>query len=813
MKHMKKLLSLLLVLCLVLSLSCTAFAAEAAKPLDGKTVILHSNDVHGAIDLYAAMAAMKADYEAQGAEVILADAGDYSQGTVYVSVNKGADAVTMMNATGYDVATIGNHEFDYGYAQLAENMKAAKFQVLCADVLGADGKTIFDANTIIEKGGVKIGFFGLETPEAQTKANPKLIQGLKFLAGADGKELYDCAAAQVADLKAKGADLVVCLAHLGIDGSSEPYTSYDLAKNVKGIDFIIDGHSHTVMTEGPHGEACQSTGSSFKNIGVITIDNATKKILGNDLIKVSGYEKRDETVAAAAKAIMEPIDKAYSEKFAESEVELNGTKAPDGNRDSETNLGDLITDAMLWKVLADAEITVPEENVIALTNGGGIRASIGVGDVTKKDINTVLPFGNTLAVVYVKGSELLEALEASTYCTPEALGGFPQVAGMQFTVATYEKYDANDKSYPGSTYYGPKTINRVTIEEINGKDFDPQATYAVITNNFVAAGGDTYYAFAAATNQFDTGLPLDEVVMEYVAKKLNGVIGEGYAEPAGRIVVDQGVGPAIADVQSMVMGEASYTAESYKAYAAVEAKLDAAETEAERVALCAELYDAVSGLEIAGNTFDDAKSGWYKSAVDFAQASELMVGMGGNRFAPDTETTRAMVIQVLYAFADKPSVEGMDCPLTDVAPDAWYADAVTWGYNLGVTSGYEDNTFRPDTVISRQELAVMICGMLFGDDSILIEDDIKLALGTFKDGDQIASWAREAVAVCYISKLMVGNEDGCFRPDAGLTRAELAQVFCALYRTELNFVLEQLEEAIPGQPGGTETPEPTPMAA
>ena len=187
MKHTKKLLSLLLVLCLVLSLSCTAFAVDEAKPLDGKTVILHSNDVHGAIDLYAAMASLKADYAAQGAEVILADAGDYSQGTVYVSVNKGADAVTMMNATGYDVATIGNHEFDYGYAQLAENMKAAKFKVLCADVLGADGKTIFDANTIIEKGGVKIGFFGLETPEAQTKANPKLIEGLKFLAGKDGK--------------------------------------------------------------------------------------------------------------------------------------------------------------------------------------------------------------------------------------------------------------------------------------------------------------------------------------------------------------------------------------------------------------------------------------------------------------------------------------------------------------------------------------------------------------------------------------------------------------------------------------------------
>ena len=812
MKHTKKLLSLLLVLCLVLSLSCTAFAVDEAKPLDGKTVILHSNDVHGAIDLYAAMAALKADYEAQGAEVILADAGDYSQGTVYVSVNKGADAVTMMNATGYDVVTLGNHEFDYGYAQLVENMKAAKFQVLCADVLGADGKTIYDANTIIEKGGVKIGFFGLETPEAQTKANPKLIQGLKFLAGADGKELYNCAAEQVADLKAKGADLVVCLAHLGVDESSEPYTSYDLAKNVQGIDFIIDGHSHSVMTAGPNGEPIQSTGTAFANIGVITIDNATKKIESNELkaiwhteknadgksVTVVDYKTRDEKVAAAAKAIIDPIDKAYGEKFAVSEVALNGAKAPNGNRDSETNLGDLITDAMLWKVLADAEITVPEENVVAITNGGGIRASIGVGDVTKKDINTVLPFGNTLAVVYVKGSELLEALEASTYCTPESIGGFPQVAGMQFTVATYETYDKNDESYPNSTYYGPKTINRVTIGSINGKDFDPEATYAVITNNFVAGGGDTYYAFAAATNQFDTGLPLDEVVMEYITKELNGVIGETYAEPAGRIVVDQGVAPAIADVQSMVMGEASYTAESYKAYAAVEAKLAAAKTEAERVALCAELRAAVSGLKIVENTFDDATSGWYKPAVDFAQASGLMSGMGDNKFAPDVTTTRAMVAQVMYELADEPDVSGLTCPLSDVDSTAWYADAVIWAYNAGVVSGYEDGTFRPGRAITRQEMAVMFYGMLFGTDSILAEDDIKLALGAFKDGDTVASWAREAVAVCYISGIMVGD-NGSFKPTDLLSRAQLAQVFRSFYETQLTFALDELPAA-PDQP-------------
>lgn len=812
MKNTKKLLSLLLVLCLVLSLSCTAFAAGEAKPLDGKTVILHSNDVHGAIDLYAAMASLKADYEAQGAEVILADAGDYSQGTVYVSVNKGADAVTMMNATGYDVATIGNHEFDYGYAQLAENMKAAKFKVLCADVLGADGKTIFDANTIIEKGGVKIGFFGLETPEAQTKANPKLIEGLKFLAGKDGKELYACAAAQVAALKEQGADIVVCLAHLGVDKSSEPYTSYDLSKNVKGIDFIIDGHSHTVMTAGPNKEAIQSTGTAFANIGVITIDNATKKIVGNELkavwhteknadgksVTVVDYKTRDEKVAAAAKAIIDPIDKAYGEKFAVSKVELNGAKAPNGNRDSETNLGDLITDAMLWKIRTQATVSVPAENVVAITNGGGIRATVKAGDITKKDINTVLPFGNTLAVVYVTGAELLEALEASTYCTPKSLGGFPQAAGVTFTVKTYEEYDANPDPYPKSTYYGPKSIQRVTIDNVNGKTFDPTATYAVVTNNFVAGGGDTYYAFAAATNQFDTGLPLDEVVMEYITKELKGVIGESYAEPAGRITVDQGIAPYYAALLEVILDESAYTAETYAAYAVACVKMDAAATEAERVAAYPAVVKAAAALKLVDNTFADAQSGWYKPAVDFAQASGLMAGVGGGKFAPAVTTTRAMVAQVLYEAEGAPSVEGKTCPLTDVAPGQWYTNAVIWAYNAGVISGRGDGTFCPDDTITRQEMAVMFYGWLSGGESLIDGEQIKTALADFDDGADVAAWAQEAVAYCYLANIMVGN-DGRFDPAGSLDRAQLAQVFCSFYEVALNLVLNAAPDA-PEQP-------------
>ncbi len=544
---MRKFLSVLLAMAMVLSLTVTGFAIEdtatTREPevmteeatMAGKTVILHTNDVHGAIAGYAYITALKADYEAKGAEVILVDAGDYSQGTSYVSVTKGLDAIEMMNAAGYDVVTLGNHEFDYGYTQLKDNMTKAKFKVLCADVFNADGTPIFDANyTYTTKSGVKVGFFGMETPETQTKANPTKIKGLTF---ATNDAFTKAAADQVEALK--DADVVICLAHLGVDGESKPYRSTDLYAAVKGIDFIIDGHSHTVMTKGENGEPIQSTGTAFANIGVIVIDDATKKIESNSLFEIKEDTAKDATVAAAAQKIIDRIDKEYGAVFAKSEVVLNGAKAPNGNRDSETNNGDLITDAMVWKILQDKEsLTVDADHVVAVTNGGGIRKAINPGDVTKKNINEVLPFGNTVVTIYITGAELLEALEASTYCTPDAIGGFPQVSGINYTISTAVAYDANAETYPSSTYYGPKSINRVTINSINGKEFKADDTYAVITNDFCGGGGDTYYAFAAATAKFDTGIPLDEVVMEYITAELKGVIGKQYAAPQGRILMN-----------------------------------------------------------------------------------------------------------------------------------------------------------------------------------------------------------------------------------------------------------------------------------
>ena len=539
---MRKFLSVLLAFAMMLSLGVTTLAAEdtavgttaVEQTYAGKTVILHSNDVHGAITGYACIAALKTDYESRGAEVILVDAGDYSQGTTNVSITKGADAVAMMNAAGYDVVTIGNHELDYGYEQLMDNMSKAEFKVVCADVFDADGTTIFDANyTYTTKSGVKVGFFGLLTPEAQTKANPALIKGLTFAID----DLWAVSQKQIDALA--DADVVICLSHLGVDNETKPYTSYDLWNNTKGIDMIIDGHSHTVMTKGDKNEPIQSTGTAFANIGVIVIDDASKKIESNELVAVTDTMAKDEAVAAAAEKIIDRVKAEYDVKFAVSKVELNGAKAPNGNRDSETNNGDLITDAMVWQVLQNKDgLTVNEDHVVAITNGGGIRAAIKPGDVTKNDINTVLPFGNTVAVVYVTGAELLEALEASTYCTPGAIGGFPQVSGINFTIHTGKAYDANAETYPNSTYYGPKSINRVVINSINGKEFKENEIYAVVTNNFCAAGGDTYYAFASASAQFDTGIPVDEAVMAYITRELKGVIGEQYAAPQGRILMN-----------------------------------------------------------------------------------------------------------------------------------------------------------------------------------------------------------------------------------------------------------------------------------
>ena len=536
----KKLLSLLLAIAMLFTL-----AACGEKPVMGKdatatepVVVLHTNDVHGAIENYAKVAILADQYAAEGAYVLVLDAGDFSQGDSTVSLSEGATAIELMNMVGYDAVALGNHEFDYGYEVLKKNMESANFPVLAANVKYNGELAFDDAAVFTTPGGTKIGVFGLDTPETATKAHPGKIAGVTF---AGGEEMYQIAQDMVTMLREEeGCNYVICIGHLGIDDETAVTAnrSIDLLAKVTGIDVFIDGHSHSTeeeIAEKTNADrkvgdtVVTSTGTKLENIGVVTIKDST---ITTECVPTEGIEvPADNEIAARAAAIAAEVEAEYGTVFAKTEVTLNGEKAP-GNRTEETNLGDLITDALVWKSDLEGEAVDG-----AITNGGGIRATIEAGDITKKDINTVLPFGNTLSIIKISGSELLEVLEASTFCTPEAIGGFPQVSGIEFTVNTAAAYDAGDE-YPGTTYAAPKSINRVTITSVGGKDFDPSATYTIATNDFMASGGDTYYRFINATANYDLGIPMDEVVMDYITTVLNGTVAaDKYGEPAGRIHV------------------------------------------------------------------------------------------------------------------------------------------------------------------------------------------------------------------------------------------------------------------------------------
>ena len=357
-----------------------------------------------------------------------------------------------------------------------------------------------------------------------------------------------------------------------------------------------------------------STGTKLANVGMVDISPdgtiSTSSLATSELTVTP-----DAKVAARAEEIQKEIDADYGTVFAKTEVALDGEKA--NVRTGETNLGDLIADAMLWQAgLLDEGVDA------AVTNGGGIRASIAAGDITKKDINTVLPFGNTLYVVKVTGAELLEALEASTYCTPEAIGGFPQVAGIEFTVNTGAQFDTKEL-YPGST----------------------EETYTIVTNDFMGAGGDTYYAFKAASSGYDSGVPLDEVVMDYITSELKGVVSKAqYGETDNRI-------------------------------------------------------HTIS--------YNDVKAGdWYANAVNYVTLTGLMNGTGDG-FSPNLAINRGMMVTVLYRMAGSPEVTAEN-PFTDVPADTWYTDAVIWASENDITAGTSDTTFSPTNSLTREQLATML---------------------------------------------------------------------------------------------------------
>jgi 5'-nucleotidase len=520
--------------------SSAASSATAGKSMP-LLAIVHTNDTHGH-DVeaaatastqgnfsMAAVAQLAADYRDKGYQVILIDAGDAIQDTPLVDQSKGSTAMDFMNACGYQLMALGNHEFDWGVDNLRSLKEKATFPFLSANVVDATTKApLFDANTTITlDDGTKVGFFGLTTPATLTMANPGNISGLSFLSGDD---LLSCAQKQADGLRAAGCSYVVCVGHLGGDGSTEPNRSYDVLNKVTGIDLFVDGHDHKVENARMGGALLVETGCYLANIGAVTFEDGT---ISENLVAYGSYAGKDPAVDKLVTATNDEVNSALAFVVGTTPYLLDGNREP-GVRTQETNLGDLVADAILWDALGhDGTCDC------SYVNGGSIRASVQPGDVSIATVKSVLPYDGQVQITKVTGAQLLEAIEAATFETPKALGAFPQVSGITYAVDTSVAYEQGSQ-YPDSTYYAPaKPGSRVTISDVGGRGFGLSETYTLVSTDFVMNGGDTAYAIkqAVAANgtqscEFDY-----EAVVSYFEENLQGAVREGYAQPQGRITI------------------------------------------------------------------------------------------------------------------------------------------------------------------------------------------------------------------------------------------------------------------------------------
>ena len=515
-------------------------SVDAATPL---LAIIHTNDTHGHdVEVkagrssngnfsMAAVPALKAEWEKKGYEVLIVDAGDATQGMPLVDTSKGASAITFMNACGYELMALGNHEFDWGTEALAANQKAAKFTWLSANILDKEtGKPYFTANKIVElANGTKVGFFGLTTPSTVTLSSPKNVAGLTFL---KGEELYECAKAQVRELRDQGCDLVVCVGHLGND-EAKGCNSKDVLENVDGIDLFIDGHDHCEVQEEVNGTPLVETGCYLRNIGVVAIDKGAP---APELIPAGGFDGVDTSVQTIIDEENKRMENELGVVLGSTPFLLDGSREP-GIRTKETNLGDFCADAFRWAAGKELE----KEIDACVLNSGGVRTSVEAGDITLRVIKSVMPFANNLVVVNVTGAQLLEAIEAACQAIGQerALGAFPQVSNITFTLDATVPYDEGP-TYPNSTYASPANPGgRVTITDVAGRGFNVNDTYSIATISFLCDGGDTYYAFKEAA---DAETPLAfgfdfEAFVSYLVEGCNHAVPGEYAEPQGRITI------------------------------------------------------------------------------------------------------------------------------------------------------------------------------------------------------------------------------------------------------------------------------------
>ena len=532
------------------SMAIGAPAASACWLGDKSDVtILYTNDVHTYIDkqspklTYAAIADLKQSYQNAGKDVLLVDAGDHVQGTAYGSMDEGASIIKLMNAAGYDVATPGNHEFDYGMDRAKAIMKEADFPYLSCNWV--DLRTtlrVLPSVKVFVRGGRRIAFVGVTTPETFTKSTPAYFMDKaqrKYIydiqGGEDGKKLYD--AVQKAIDKAKLlADVVIGLGHLGVDPSSSPWTSEEVIAHTSGFDAFIDGHSHTVMenkqVQDASGKAVTltQTGSYFANVGEMTI--AADGTITTKLIPT--HEGMDAGIAAMQTSWVNTVDDMLGEKIAVGDSDFYVSDPATGKRrirSAETNLGDFVADG-IYTYFNEVEKLHCD---LAIMNGGGIRADVPAGDWTFKTCKQVSPFGNVACLMSVTGKQIQDALEFAARFAGEGgkeNGGFLQVAGATYEIHTDipNTVQTDEKNvWIGSATGTPRVQNVKIYDKASGSylPLDPGATYALAGMNYTLRNlGDGFAMFDGAE------LIKDYVSEDYLVMSTYAMIFDG-ADAAG----------------------------------------------------------------------------------------------------------------------------------------------------------------------------------------------------------------------------------------------------------------------------------------
>ena len=528
-----------------------AFAEETNCFFGDKAdvTILYTNDVHTYIDnkspkpTYAAIAALKKSIEDTGRDVLLVDAGDHIQGTAYGSMDDGATIIELMNEAGYDLATPGNHEFDYGMARAKAVLQEADFPyVSCNWVDLRTGFNVLPSVKFFFVGGRKIAFVGVTTPETFTKSTPAYFMNdaqtkyiYDILGGEDGQKLYDAVQKAIDKAEFWGADTIIGLGHLGVDPSSSPWTSEEVIAHTHGFTAFIDGHSHTVMANKQVTDASgkavtlTQTGSYFKNIGKMTV--GADGTITTELIDT--YEGLDAAVAATASNWISAVDDMLGEEIAVGDTKFYIKDPATGKRrirSGETNLGDFVADGIYTYFNEIEELHCD----VAIMNGGGIRTDVEAGPWSFKTCKTVSPFGNVACLMSVTGQQIQDALEfGARFAGAEGKenGGFLQVAGARYTIHPMipNTVQTNDKNVWTGSAATPRVSNVEIYDKTTGtyKPLDPNATYALAGMNYTLRNlGDGFAMFDGATLIKDY-VSEDYLVMSSYAAMFGGVDANG----------------------------------------------------------------------------------------------------------------------------------------------------------------------------------------------------------------------------------------------------------------------------------------------